>query len=233
FRFVPVTGTLPKKAVWFNLTDCARRILQNNGPYHVTEALDNGNELNSRNIAHGISQFIMKFYGTPVSSGEVKQLADKQREKRRRGNTPQVQESKEAAWKRLTNILLASHSEPKVLADAGFRLSWYFPAVSESQREFFVLRLSQARDEEIANIIKAIHHVLSMNDERAADLLCDLLSYLPSPSVRLKQLAARRIVPADELEALFQAVEYFSQRFEVKFRRNTMKLYGVTEVDLP
>jgi len=143
------------------------------------------------------------------------------------------EETREAAWKRLTNILLASQSEPGVLADAGYRLSWYFPTVSQEQKDFFIKRISNATDDELTNVIIAINDALSNKRDDVAQLICDLLSYIPNPDDRLKGLARQRVVPIEALEALFQSVESFTQDFEEDFRKEILDLYGVIDTDLP
>lgn len=202
------------------------------GPYRVIERLNEGNELNHQNISFSLIHFVQQFYDMPVTTENVEQVARLQEEPIEATQAID-QESKAAAWKRLTNILLVSKSPPEVLADAGYRLSWYFPVVPQTQRHFFIERITQASDEELANLIKAIHYLLSHGADNVAELIRDLFTYLPAPADRLKYLARQRIIPAEELEALFQSVEFFTQEFEGDFREEILKLYGITEADLP
>lgn len=220
------------KAVWFDLTEHSYRIIEQEGPYRVTEVLSAENELNHRNVSCSLVPLLQQFYGVPVSAKNVELVAKLQEEPKETGQTID-QESKETAWKRLTNILLASKSSPEVLADAGHRVSWYFPSVPQIQRDFFIERIKHASDQELANLIKVIHYLLSLGADDTAELICDLFAYLPLPANRLKHLARERIVPAEELEALFQSVEFFTQKFEGEFREEILRHYGITVVDLP
>ncbi len=231
---LPVIGVVYSpslnRAIWFNLTEHSHRIIEEGGPYRIAGVLDGRNELNEQTISNSLTQIIQEFYGMPVSLQDVVQIA-------RTHELPNeevvgVEETKEAAWKRLTNILLASKSEPDVLADVGYRLSWYFPTASQEQKEFFVKRISNATDLELTNVIIAINAALSRGRDDAAQLICDLLSYVPDPGDRLKDLARQRVVPVKALETLFQSIENFTEAFESEFRKEILDLYAITEVDI-
>lgn len=218
------------KAVWFNLTEYSHQIIEEGGSYRVAGILDEGNELNEQNISNTLTRIIQEFHGMPVSLQEAEQIAHIQELPE---EVVEVEETKEAAWKRLTNILLASQSEPDVLANVGSRLSWYFSTVSQEQKDFFVERISNATNEELTNIIIAIDAALSRGRDDTAQLICDLLSYIPHAEERLKDLARQRVVPVEALEALFQSIENFTEDFEAEFRKEIIDLYGITETDIP
>lgn len=233
---LPVIGVVYSpslnRAVWFNLTERSHQIVADGGPYRVADVVNQDNELNERNISDALSRIIQEFHGMPVSTQEVEQVAQIQ-ERPEEAVVEAEEETREAAWKRLTNILLASQSEPGVLADAGYRLSWYFPTVSQEQKDFFIERISNATDDELTNVIIAINDALSNKRDDVAQLICDLLSYIPNPDDRLKGLARQRVVPIEALKALFQSVESFTQDFEEDFRKEILDLYGVIDTDLP
>jgi hypothetical protein len=229
---LPVIGVVYsptlKKAVWFNLTAHSRRVIEEGEPYRITDIANQDNELNEQNIHGALSRIIQESYAMPASIQEVEQVAQFQEKSAEGGTEEVIEESREAAWKRLTNILLASKSEPGVLADAAYRLSWHFPGISQSQRDFFIDRISHATDEELSNVVVAMNDALSIERDDAATLIWDLLQYIPNPVERLKRLARQRVVPMGALEALFQAVECFTQDFEQDFREEIYDLYGTS-----
>src|SRR5688572_24189238 len=231
---LPVIGVVfspsLNQAVWFNLTEHCPQIIANGGPYRVSAVLNNNNELSRQNILSMITRIIQDFHGLPVSKHEVEQIV--KIPELPKEEIIKVEETKEVVWKRMTNILLASKSEPDVLADVGYRLSWYFPTVSEDQKHFFIERITNATNEELANVIMAIDAALSADRDDVGQHICDLLSYLPDPEGRLKDLARQHIVPIKGLEALFQSIENFTGEFEAEFRREILDLYGITDADI-
>ena len=118
----------------------------------------------------------------PVSMDKINYLVDDIDD----GNISSEVESKEVGWKRLTNILLSSNSEPGVLGATAHLMSTYFPSVSKDLQEFFIQRLLTASNEELSNIIIAIYHALSIEQDDDAEIILDLLRYLPDPVARLK-----------------------------------------------
>lgn len=213
-------------AVWFDLGEHSKRIINSNGPYVISVTLNENNKLNKWNISGPFADVIQSFFRRPVSLQEVEQIVIQEE------NAEPVKMSKEEAWKYLTNVLLTSESEPCVLADAGYRLSWYFPTVSEEQKAFFIERISSATDKELTNVILAIHDALETDQDDAAELILDLLSYLPDPVEKLKGLARRRVVPVEALDSLIQSVECMSQVFDDGFRDEILRIYGVSGMEM-
>lgn len=214
-------------AVWLDLKEHSKRIVETNGPYRISVTLNENNELNKWNISGLFSDAIQSFFEKPVSLQEVQQIVATQLI--REENVEPVEMSKEEAWKYLTNVLLTSESEPDVLADIGYRLSWYFPTVSEEQKAFFIERISNATNKELTNVILAIQDALETDRDDAAQLILDLLSYLPNPVEKLKDLALQQVVPKEALEALIQSVECTSQVFDDGFRDEIIRIYGVSD----
>lgn len=220
------------KAVWFDLTKDSRRIVEEDGPYHISTVLNKNNELNQQNILNDVCRLIHQFYDMPVSTDYVERVANLQAKAPEKQDEEVELESREAAWKRLTNILLASKSEPEVLADAGYKLSWYFPIVPQSHKDFFIERISHIKDKELINVIRAISYYLLIGEDKGAELICDLLTYLPNQVDKLKHIARQHIITVQELETLFQLIEYFTEEFEEEFREEILNSYKVTENDI-
>jgi hypothetical protein len=215
-----------KKAVWFDLNKHLSRIIEEGGPYQVTEGLSQSNEFNVQNVSTTLTNIIKEYHGIPVSTENVNKVVELQDLS---GKEAEEQLSRETAWKRLTTMFLSSQSSPEVLAEIGYRISWYFPAVSENQQNFFIERIAQVSDQQLINIIGAIHAALLRERTDVADLICDLIAYLPDKVNRLKSLAKSGKVPPDYLEANFQVIEGFTQNFESEFRAEVSTQYKLNQ----
>ena len=213
-------------AIWFDLKEHSNKITERKRTYRIVDVLNQSNELNNHNIANILTRIIQEFYVMPVSKEESERIAKIQDLPDQ--NPIEVEETKKTAWKRLTNVLFASNSDSDVLADAGFRLSWYFPTVSQAQKDFFIDRISNATNEELKNVILAIEYALSTSEEHVADHMCDLLSYIPKSVIRLKDLANQQVIPISALESLFQVIEHFTEEYEEEFRKEILDLYENT-----
>lgn len=219
-----------KTAIWFDLSGYSERVIAANGPYTITIDLTEDSRLDVPNIAGSLSDIVRSFSMRPVSLREVTEAAIVEAVDEAVAGPEEL--SKEQAWKYLTNVLLASDSAPSVRAEAGYRLSYYFPSVPEEQKQFFVERISSATDKEIVNVVIAIQDALSSEQDHAAEQILDLLSYMPDPVGRLKELARNHVVPEEALEALIKSVEVMTQEFDDGFRSEILNVYGLTDTDV-
>ncbi|MCE5322911.1 DUF4365 domain-containing protein [bacterium] len=213
-------------AVWFDLSEQSRHIVSTQGPYTINIPLTNNSRLDVKNISGSLSDIIESFSIQPASLSAVKEVSVDAANDHIVGPDGLT---KEQAWKYLTNVLLTSDSASDVRAEAGYRLSLYFPAVSEELQKFFVERISNATDKEIANIVIAIQDALSSEQDDVADLIIDLLSYMPYPVEKLKEIGYKRIVSEEALEALIQSVEVMSQEFDSDFRNEILNIYRTVD----
>jgi hypothetical protein len=177
--------------------------------------------------------------------GEVwQQLASIQCEDMRQGQPNKLSErlyaelqdivSGETAWRHLSQTFLTGDNiDVEEIVNCGHRISRYFTTVSEEKQKFFIERLEHASDQELIGVICAIHTALVNNRDDVAELICNLLNYLPNQVERLKALGRARAIPTECLEALFQAIELETQEFKNGFRSEILELYGLTETDLP
>ena len=210
---LPVIGVVfsptLKKAVWFDLSKHSKIILSKGKPLEIKEALNLQNELEPLNGVPALVERIKEYHGLSVSEEEVNRIALIQEEHEESAEIERL--DKETAWKRLVTIFFDSDSDPDVIADVGYRLSWYFPSVSEEQRKFFISRVVRVTDEELVKIVSAVHQALIGDRDDVATLIIDLISYLPNPVARLKNLEQSNLIPADQLWVLHQAIESLSE----------------------
>ncbi|EOW9306530.1 TPA: DUF4365 domain-containing protein [Vibrio cholerae] len=139
---IPIIGVVYsptlKKASWFDLTKHANLILKNDYPPVIKQEI---NESNVLEIGQGLTELIKlahQYYELPVTKEDVEKLVDIQEQ-----SVDAAQSSKEDSWKRLISIFFSSDSDSEVIGEVGYRLSWYFPTVSDSQKEQFKNRLKQ------------------------------------------------------------------------------------------
>lgn len=197
-----------KKAVWFDLSKHSKIILSEGMSLEIKEILDTQNELEPLNGAPTLVELIKKYHGIAVSEEDAIRIAYIQEELDK--NTATERLDKETSWKRLITIFFDSISPPTVIAEVGYRLSWYFPSTTEEQKEFFINRMVQVTDEELVRIIIAVHQTLIDIREDVATLIIDLITYLPDHVNRLKIIEQSNLIPDDKLWALRQTIEYLS-----------------------
>lgn len=212
---LPVIGVVfsptLRKAAWFDLSKHSKIILSEGKPLEIKETLSEQNELESLNGVPALVELIKRYHGLAVSEEEVGRIAHIQEE--HEDNVEIERLDRETAWKRLVTIFFASDSDPEVIADVGYRLSWYFPSVAEGQKEFFISRITRVTNEELGRVVSAVHQALINNRDDVATLIIDLIRYLPNHIDRLKMLEQSNSIPADQLWVLHQAIDYLSEGF--------------------
>lgn len=220
----PVIGVVfspkHKKAVWLDLTDLAtdKRIV--GGPYSLTVEYTDETAFTPSNLVERVVPVIYKYTHQKRTLWQIQQLLSPI-EQPRELDVPSLEVSgeKDAAWHELTEILFSPKSSDEEIADAGYRLSWYFPTVSTNLHNLLLERLSQISDFQLARIIGSIHWLLEMNSETAAELIVDLLRYVPEITMRIEQLLKERKIPMAHQEAAIQAVEVINEEINDRLRR--------------
>jgi hypothetical protein len=136
-----------------------------------------------------------------------------------------VETHKLTVWKNLVTAFFDPKSSFKMIGSLGYRISWYFPTVSETQKEYFYERMEHSSDRELSNIVSAIHIALEDGRDDVAELIGDLFNYLPNPVERLRYLGRACLIHIEHLEGLFQSIEGFTQEYENSFRNEVEELY--------
>lgn len=230
-HLLPVIGVVynpdVNKAVWFDIKQQANQVMEYGGLLQITAPLNPSNEFNVHNLSTRIRELIEDYHRSPVSNQEIEILIGQLRD-----SPPSSDLEKEFAWKRLITVFLSSVSELDTLAEAGYRLSWYFSVASEKHQRLFKERIAHISDNELVRVVSAIHSTIANNRPDVGDLICDLLSYLSNQIERLKALGRARAVPAEYLEGLFQAIEYLTQEFQYSFRKEISALYKLSNDEI-
>ncbi|MGR2831876.1 DUF4365 domain-containing protein [Vibrio vulnificus] len=194
-----------KKASWFDLTKYANLILKNDYPSVIKQEI---NESNVLEIGQGLTELIKlahQYYELPVTKEDVEKLVDIQEQ------AVDTQSSKEDSWKRLISIFFSSDSDSDVIGEVGYRLSWYFPTVSDSQKEQFKNRLKQLTLAELNRIFCAIKLAFERNRDDVVSLILDLVSYHPQITELFDKLEANGFITSEDKWLLERFKEYLEQ----------------------
>ncbi len=195
-----------KKASWFDLTNHSDEILKNDSSPVIRQELNQSNVLEIGLGVEGLIKLAHRYYRLPVTKEDVEKL-DAIQEKAM--NVMAV--SKEDSWKRLISIFFASDSDSEVIGEVGYRLSWYFPVVSKSQKEQFKRRLHLLTLAELNRIFDAIKYEMDQNRPDVVSLILDLISYHPQIIKLLNKLWVRGLVDSEDLWLLNQLKEYIEE----------------------
>lgn len=127
---------------------------------------------------------------------------------------PSVEENRAEAesWNELIDILLDANSSDEDLAEAGYRLTWYFEGVSEKLQNTLKERLALVEDALLIRIIRVIHRLLKNNSEPMAELVIDLLRYVPNVGSRIKELLREKRIPSTYSQTARQVIDVINQR---------------------
>jgi len=220
---VPVIGIVHSpnhgRSVWLDLTGMCddKRIVE--GPYSETIEYTDETDFTPSTLLSRIVPTILKYTHQRRTLWQVQQLVRPQNQKADLlVPSLEVSDDREDAWYELIGTLFGVSSEAEI-ADAGYRLSWYFPAVSKKLQDALLERLSRADDASIARILGAVYYFVEMGADKAAELTIDLLSYVPDISGRVERLVRERKMPSAHLETAIQTVEYLDEEFKHELRR--------------
>lgn len=205
-----------KSASWFILEHHAENISKNSGPCSITQKLNNYNKLDlEASSGKNISDYIRKYYNRSITEEELDNFDSLKRDTESDSTTDkydfEASEEKIIAWKRLITALFSSDSEPKVIYDVGYRLSWYFPTVNKMQKELFKTRLSKMTTKELYNIFKGIKFAYKHNCERGFELITDLLRYKKNIINMLSTLKKSQYPTKCEVVLIQEIIEYFEK----------------------
>lgn len=204
---LPVIGVVYSpslnKAVWFDLTTQSRKRI--NELFKVSEKINEINEFSVGNIKNHIVRIIKSAHSFPISTQNIETIANNIE------NTDGIEITKELAWKRLTSAFLNINNVPEVVADAGYRISWYFSGVNKKQKDFFKRKIASITDKQLLSIITSINQALIDDRDDVANYICELLVYLPDNEIRMQNLISNGLVEPELIETFEQVVDVLRQ----------------------
>lgn len=221
----PVIGVIysPKheKAVWLNLTELSTDERIVSGPYTVTVSLTNETEFTPANLISQVVFVAQKYTFQRKTLWQIQKLIEPKSQKATLSiPSIEISDDKSEAWKELIAIFFSEKSAIDEIADTGYRLSWYFPSVSDELKNYFIASLNELNDFQLVRIIESIHILLEENAESAAELIVDLLRYKPDVCDQIKNLLKKKQIPTTLREAAIQVVEVINDGFDEELRKD-------------
>jgi len=226
---LPVIGVVHntkwKKAVWIDLTAAATYERIKKGPYTIRVEFDeNETAFTPSLLMDQIVPRMLKYVHVRHTTWEIRELLQPTREHIKielpidSNESELVTKEREQAWVELVQIVFDSISTDEEVADAGYRLSWYFTRVSDKQQEYVKDAFQDVNDFQLLRLIRAIHTSLENNADPVAELILDLLAYVPNIIPRIEELILGRKIPSNFMEAAIQSVEYLDEGFRQDLR---------------
>lgn len=221
----PVIGVIysPKheKAVWLNLTELSSDERIVSGPYTVTIYLTDETEFTPANLNSQIVPIVEKHTYQRRTLWQIHNLIESNHQKATLSiPSIEISDDKGEAWKELMEIFFSEKSTIEDIADTGYRLSWYFPTVSDELRNSFIAEISKLNDYQLVRIIESIHILLENNGETVAELISDLLQYKPDVCEQIENLLKKRQIPTILREAAIQVIEVINDEFNEELRKD-------------
>jgi hypothetical protein len=208
-----------EKSVWFDLTGLSTDNRIANGSYSINLEYSDESAFTPLNLNSKIAQVIRKYSHQRRTLWQIRELIQPNREKATL-DVPSIEVSseREEAWRELIQVFLGFSSTDDEVADAGYRLSWYFPAVSEQLQQLLKENLTQIDSFLIVRTLRVIHELMENNDESVADLIIDLLSYIPEIAKRIEMLVREYKVSSAYIEAAIQTIETLEEVYRDDLR---------------
>lgn len=211
-----------KKAIWLDLTgeSTDKRIAE--GPHTISVEYSDETKFTPSTLLSTVVPAIYKYAYQRRTLWQIQQLIspeDRQLELLVPGL--EVSGEKDKAWYALTEVLFSPSSSDEEIADAGYRLSWYFPTVTNELDNVLLERLVDISDFQLARIIGAIHWLLDIDATTPAELIVDLLRYVPDITERIESLLTGNKIPIEHQEAAIQAVEVITDESHDELRHQS------------
>lgn len=200
------------RAVWLNLSQLADDDRIVDGPYSITVELNAETEFLPKAVSEVIAAAAPGYLYRRRSLADIRRLlADEKHAVEMTVPTLEVNPDRLAAWRRLLGVFTDPDQAWQAIADAGYRLSWYYQAASVEQKEELQAALSTLSDESLLKVCCAIAEMIFEGADTPAELVAGLLSYLPDTGERIERLLADVRVPPRCIEGAIQTVEFLGE----------------------
>ena len=214
---IPVIGVVFSpdhgKSVWFDLTGLSTDARIANGPYSITVQYSDRTAFTPASLTSQIYPVIRQYAHQRRSLRQVQTLIQAKSQKASLSvPTIEVSNEKEEAWHELIETVFGIRSTDEEVADAGYRLSWHFPAVSEKLQQTLKDSFSQIDDFLLVRVLRVIHDLIEDNAAPAAELIADLLRYVPEISARIEELLKEHKIASAHAEGAIQIIELLDQQ---------------------
>lgn len=209
---MPIIGIVfsPKleTASWFILENHYKDILEREASCSITQKLHISNELSIKNSPLPyISTYIRAYYTRPITQDVIDKFDSLKNEE---GNDLHDIE-KIIVWNKMIVAFFSLESKATIICDVGYRLSWYFPVVTEQQKETFKSRIRKMTTPELYNIFKGVKLALKNDHEKVFELIMDLLMYKDNILDMLSDLQKSNFPNRNEKKQIQDLIEYVKQ----------------------
>ena len=195
-------------ASWFILENHSKEIIKNNASCSITQKIELSNELSIKNSpCRHLINYILKYYNKPITKNELNNFDYFSENIEIKPSDSE----KLISWKRMISAFFSSKSSPEIIYDVGYRLSWYFPTVTEEQRILFKKRLNKITVLELQNVLKGVIFANENNCERGFELIMNLLNYKVDIIDMLVKLKNSSLPDQQEVPLIQEFIEYFEQ----------------------
>ncbi|PHZ93557.1 hypothetical protein CS912_16680 [Klebsiella variicola] len=212
---LPIIGVVydpeDEKGVWVNLSDIAKDRLTNKGPWvinlsvqeHLLDSDSLQNLIDSAELTRIKKDFIKFSYLTMPQSNQKKEKDSFQ-------NLSTI--SSHTAWDELLDTFLSLLYDDRIVADAGYRLSLYFPKEKSNFRyKYIIKRLSLLNDVQLIKMIFSVKVALDDCCEHVAEHICNIMRYIPDICLRLESIIFNNNLSNDVNAVAIQLIESLSE----------------------
>ncbi|MEH1948618.1 MAG: DUF4365 domain-containing protein [Nostoc sp.] len=211
-----------EKAIWLDITSLSSDERIVNGPYSLTIEYSDKTAFTPYNILSEIQSAIYKYAYQRRNLWQIRALLEPKRQRTSLyAPTIEVSSQTEQIWYELIEVFLGFSSTDADIADVGFRLSWYFPTVSEKLQQVLKDKIAQIDDFSLIRIFCVIYELNNNSGESTAELIIDLLTYIPDLTQRIEALLASHKIPLAYAGEAIQTIEIL----EEQYREDLWQLY--------
>ncbi|MGL6551008.1 DUF4365 domain-containing protein [Aeromonas hydrophila] len=203
---IPVIGVVydPEKdiAVWVNLSDSATSAITSNGPWSIPLNTNN-NTLNLDTLQNLISSAESTRINRRLDDSKISTSTYIESQ-----GTNKISIDSKLGWEELFDIFLSLLHDDWDVADAGYRLSLYFPSKDTDPRRIFAInRLATTNELQLVKIVNAMAAAMRDDADPVADHICNMIRYVPNIVARLERMLSDGCFTDDTLWVAIQAIE--------------------------
>ncbi len=201
-----------ESAVWINLSNESTDDRIINGPYSIRIRFSTRTEFSVATLKDIVAKLASQYVRQRRTLEDIRNLLTAETHDSDL-SVPNLDVSPErkTAWRKLIGIFINPDADTKEVGNSGYRLSWYYPSVTEEQKNELHSALRELSDKALLNILRAVSELVFSEATVPAELIGDLLSYIPGIGQRIECLLDEdRIAPRCVWVAI-QMVEYLEQ----------------------
>jgi len=212
---LPIIGVVydpdDEKGVWVNLSDMAKDRLTNKGPWAINLSIED-NLLDSDSLQTLIDSAELTRIKKDFNKFSYLTMPQPNQPKGKDSFLNLSTISSHTAWDELLDTFLSLLYDDRIIADAGYRLSLYFPREkSDFRYQYIIKRLSLLNDIQLIKMIYAVKIALDDCCEHVAEHICNIMKYIPDICLRLEKIIFKNTLGNDGNVVAIQVIESISE----------------------